>query len=164
VAESSSEFGLVDEPDFLTGREWLEPGHDAAGDDTLTLCKAAWLLTLQCFVQSDILCFAYEEATAAAGPVLYFTRVDRDDEVWSFLRSLATSTPSAVVTEPRGHEIRAVEGLSAAGDFGNTMLCYHGESNRVGAKLALPDARKPPGVGPLINRREPFRVLTGYVF
>ncbi|GAB1310591.1 AMP-dependent synthetase/ligase domain-containing protein [Madurella fahalii] len=162
VAESASEFGSVLEPDFLPGREWHEPGYHV---DPLTLCKAAWLLTLKCFVQTDILCFAYEEVTAAGGsnsstnhgPVLYFARVDGNEEVWSFLRKLAASIPSVVVTEPRGHEVRAVKGEFAAGDFGNTMLCYYKESSD-GLKLRVSDARKLSGMDIVVGL---FKESTG---
>ncbi|KAH6849646.1 hypothetical protein B0I37DRAFT_390215 [Chaetomium sp. MPI-CAGE-AT-0009] len=130
---SVPEFGSVIEPRFLLDREWHESGHQV---DLATLCKAAWTLTLQFFVQTDILCFAYQEVAATGcnsssnnNAVLYFTRIDGNEEVQGFLQRLGGVTPSAVLEAPRGHEIRAVKGQGVAGDFSNTMLCYYGEGD-----------------------------------
>ncbi|KAK3295422.1 uncharacterized protein B0H64DRAFT_474384 [Chaetomium fimeti] len=158
--ESTPEFGFVIEPQFLPGRQWHESGHHV---DLLTVCKAAWLLTLKCFVQTDIVSFAYQQEAVEAGctsrmnndPVLYFTRVDNDEEVQGFLRRLGGITPSDVLEAPRGHEIRAVKGQGVAADFANTMLCYYGEGDYgkgdYGTRPMGLTTRKPLGMDILVS-------------
>jgi hypothetical protein len=149
VSAPVTQFGSVIETQFLPEREWHESGHHV---DPLTVCKAAWILTLQRFVQADVLCFAYQEAappscsnSTGIDAVLYFTRVDGNEEAQDFLTRLGGSTPSVVLAAPRGHEIRIVKGQLAAGAFGNTMLYYSGEGDGGTRPRAL-GARKPSGV------------------
>ena len=153
VSASVTQFGSVIDTQFLPERKWHESGHPV---DPLMVCKAAWMLTLQCFVQADILCFAYQEVVPAGcsnstsgDPVLYFTRVDGEEEVQDFLRRLVGGTVSAVMAAPRGHEIRIVKGQLAAGAFGNTMLYYSGEGDG-GTRPKPLGVRKPSGVS-LLN-------------
>ena len=131
--EPPSVFGVVSEARFLA------PGVGGARESVglPTVCKAAWMLTLQCFVQTDILCFAYQKAATgsehATDPILYFARANGDEEVESFLRRLDKSPRSSAAVVPLGHAIWAVEGQSAVGDFCNTILCCRERDN--GAEL-----------------------------
>ncbi|KAK3346860.1 hypothetical protein B0T25DRAFT_462193 [Lasiosphaeria hispida] len=157
VTEPASRFGSISEAKFLVSRQgWHASDHRI---DMPTVCKAAWMLTLQCFVQTDILCFAYQEATAAGDArttdpdnvaisrehtrpgcsnslVLYLTRIDIEEDVSGFLWRLERSPRSTMVAVPLGHEIQVVGGQSAAGDFSNTILYYKGHDNR--AELRAP--------------------------
>lgn len=153
VSTPLTQFGSVIETQFFPEREQHESGHSI---DLMTVCKAAWILTLQCFVQADILCFAYQEAVPAGcghstsgDPVLYFTRVDGGEEVQEFLRRLRGGTVSPILAAPHGHEIRIVKGQVAAGAFGNTMLYYSAERDG-GTKPRPLASRKPSGVS-LLN-------------
>ncbi|KAH6636023.1 hypothetical protein F5144DRAFT_619490 [Chaetomium tenue] len=149
VSAPVTQFGSVIETQFLPEREWHESGHH---NDPVTICKAAWILTLQCFVQADILCFVYQEVESAGriystsgDPVLYLTRVDGGEEVQEFLRRLGAGAVSTVLTAPRGHEIRIVKGQPAVGDFANTLLYYSGEGDG-GTRPRLLSGRKPLGM------------------
>ncbi|TGJ84348.1 hypothetical protein E0Z10_g4431 [Xylaria hypoxylon] len=72
-----------------------------------TILKACWVLTLQCFIVADVICFKYlgpldlgedEESrpkTPKAGnksnSVQYYTRIDPAEPIWSFLQRLDKS-------------------------------------------------------------------------
>lgn len=146
VSAPVAQFGSVIDTQFLPEQVWHKSSHHV---DPLTICKAAWILTLQCFVQADILCFAYQEVVPAgcsnSDAVLYFTRVDGGEAVQDFLRRLGSAMGSTVLAAPRGHEVRVVRGQLAAGAFGNTMLYYSGEGDG-GTRPRPLNARKPSGV------------------
>ncbi|KAI3322803.1 acetyl-CoA synthetase-like protein [Xylariaceae sp. AK1471] len=72
-----------------------------------TVLKASWILTLQCFIVADVICFKYSSPfdlgenresqleTPNAGnksnSVQYYTRVDPAEPIWSFLQRLDRS-------------------------------------------------------------------------
>jgi hypothetical protein len=72
-----------------------------------TILKASWILTLQCFIVADIICFKYSgpsdlgetresqsEAPKAGNKsraVQYYTRIDPTESVWAFLQRLDRS-------------------------------------------------------------------------
>jgi len=79
-----------------------------------TLLKACWILTLQCFIVADVICFKYsgpldrgkdsrvKPETAQLGskscPVLYFTRLDPTETIWLFLQRLERSSHNASIS------------------------------------------------------------------
>lgn len=72
-----------------------------------TILKACWILTLQCFIVADVVCFKYfgplglsghkesQSKTPNAGKrsksAQYYTRVDPAESIWSFLQRLESS-------------------------------------------------------------------------
>ncbi|KAF4618355.1 hypothetical protein G7Y89_g14948 [Cudoniella acicularis] len=94
-----------------------------------TLLKAAWILTLQCFIVADIIGFRYN------GPIqvhdekikdvslLYLSRVDPNERVRSFLQRLDQCRPSATTTVPTGYDIGVVDAHSSHHHC-NTAICF----------------------------------------
>lgn len=72
-----------------------------------TILKACWILTLQCYIVADVVCFKYfgpldldgheesQSKTPNAGKksksAQYYTRVDPAESIWSFLRRIESS-------------------------------------------------------------------------
>ncbi|KAI0422787.1 hypothetical protein F5X98DRAFT_385736 [Xylaria grammica] len=72
-----------------------------------TIVKACWILTLQCFIVADVICFKYfgplelgdddeprqkaPKAGNKSNSVQYYTRIDPAEAVWSFLQRLDKS-------------------------------------------------------------------------
>ncbi|KAI1120172.1 hypothetical protein F5Y10DRAFT_137807 [Nemania abortiva] len=93
-----------------------------------TVLKACWILTLQCFIVADVVCFKYsgpldlrgdeesQSKTAKAGKrsksVQYYTRVDPAESIWSFLRRLDGSKLS-LNASVEGHGIGVVDQQSS---------------------------------------------------
>ncbi|KAI1177286.1 hypothetical protein F4777DRAFT_542461 [Nemania sp. FL0916] len=127
--------------DTLTGRDTISVDVDlvdqqSSNNSTFalsevsfpTILKACWILTLQCFIVADVICFKYvgplgvcedEESgsmTSKAGhkssSVQYYTRVDPTESVRSFLQRLDKSqlNPNASI---EGHGIGVVDQRSS---------------------------------------------------
>ncbi|GAP85249.1 putative lysergyl peptide synthetase [Rosellinia necatrix] len=77
-----------------------------------SILKACWILTLQCFIVADVICFKYsgsldpekDGAGDEDNTVQYYTRVDPTESIWSFLQRLdrCRLDPDVVV---EGHDI-----------------------------------------------------------
>lgn len=96
---------------------------DAISDVSFqTILKASWILTLQCFIVADIICFKYrgplvsvkkqgqdsvlKRGSGESVSGRYFTRINQREPLWSFLRRLEASyVPSNGVADPMGHDI-----------------------------------------------------------
>ncbi|KAI1262894.1 hypothetical protein F5Y18DRAFT_438707 [Xylariaceae sp. FL1019] len=83
-----------------------------------TILKACWILTLQCYIVADVICFKYtgpfEEPAHKASPddqkttiaVQYYTRINPNESLSSFLRRIDRS--QGLVdgpVDPAGHDI-----------------------------------------------------------
>ncbi|KAI0877195.1 hypothetical protein GGS24DRAFT_448463 [Hypoxylon argillaceum] len=93
-----------------------------------TILKACWILTLQCFIVADVVCFKYHGALDVGGDerpqpetpkagkkshlVQYYTRVDPAEKVWSFLQRLDRSQLNVNVSV-EGHGIGVVDQQSS---------------------------------------------------
>ncbi|KAI0444389.1 hypothetical protein F4803DRAFT_255347 [Xylaria telfairii] len=97
-----------------------------------TVLKACWILTLQCFIVADVICFKYFgplgpdedkdededsrkstlKATNKSEPVQYYTRIDSAESVWSFLQRLDRSEPDSNASV-EGHGIGVVHQRSS---------------------------------------------------
>jgi hypothetical protein len=108
--------------------------------------KAAWALTIQCFIVTDVLCFKY------SGPIdptprkqdrssqsqysqwisaLYVTRLDRSETVLAFLQRLEKSQkPSATTNDPAGYDIGIFEAHSPYHECNTGVFFAEGKENR----------------------------------
>lgn len=114
------------------------------------MLKAAWVLTLRCFVSVETICFGYREQVVVgnfadhgaslmedmrtiSNSMLYIIRVDSEEAIQHFLERLESSRNFLAVAAPTGYEIRvAKEQLSH--HLGNTAIHYH-EHGRLQSKL-----------------------------
>ena len=104
-----------------------------------TVLKAAWVLTLQCFIIADIICFKYNGAIEGEQErendsqlhneeskdisLLYITRVDPNELVRSFLRRFHQCRASASATDPTDYDIGVV-GEHSSHHHCNTAICF----------------------------------------
>ncbi|KAI0384322.1 acetyl-CoA synthetase-like protein [Hypomontagnella monticulosa] len=105
-----------------------------------TILKASWILTLQCFIVADIICFRYHEpllsiqkqnhdsalkrGTAKSISGRYFTRINQGEPIWSLLRCLETTHAcSDGVTDPMGHDV-GVANEHSSRHHCNTGICF----------------------------------------
>lgn len=104
--------------------------------------KASWILTLRCFIVADIFCFKYNSPFEPKGgqgrtsgrrkkvkstSVRYFTRVDPEERVWSFLQRLDMSqvSPDAAIY-CAGNDIGVADGQSSRHHY-NTGIYLQGK-------------------------------------
>ncbi|KAI0975299.1 hypothetical protein F4678DRAFT_457572 [Xylaria arbuscula] len=85
-----------------------------------TILKASWILTLQCFIVADVVCFKYsgpldpreyeesqpktQKGRNKSSTVQYYTRIDPAESVWSFLQRLDKSQLN-INASVEGHNI-----------------------------------------------------------
>lgn len=131
--------------EYVTGvleEQWsvIEPSLTNLGITLPAMLKAAWVLTLGCFVSVESICFGYQEQIVAGNfgdhgagvedvrtnnnSVLYIIRVDCEEAIQHFLERLESSRNCLLVAAPTGYEIRVVkEQLSHR--ICNTAIQYH---------------------------------------
>ncbi|KAI8627922.1 hypothetical protein F5Y19DRAFT_440404 [Xylariaceae sp. FL1651] len=100
------------------------------------ILKTAWILTLQCFIVADVICFNYNgpldlgnsgeqhPGVRKRTSVRYFTRTDPAESVCSFLQRLATAhIPSNDASDPGGLDI-GIAGEQSARHHCNTGIYF----------------------------------------
>lgn len=113
------------------------PAFALSGVSFPTALKACWILTLQCFIVADVICFKYfgplgpgeDEDSKARTPkatnkselVQYYTRIDPAESVWSFLQRLDRSQLNSNASI-EGHGSGVVEQRSSHHNC-NTGVC-----------------------------------------
>lgn len=126
----------------------IEPSMAELGITLPAILKAAWVLTLQCFVSVEIICFGYQEqivecnfADHAArsedvgttcNSMLYIIRVDCEEAIQHFLKRLESCRNFLAATAPSGYEIRVVK-EQVSRHLCNTAIHYH-EHGKVQSK------------------------------
>jgi amino acid adenylation domain-containing protein len=119
-------------------------GNSVPLADIPATLKAAWVLTLQCFVVADVFCFGYDGPNNANGndkvdeqktesvSALYVLRIDRSEPVKSLVTRFGKTERAFVPAEdPENYEIHMVERESLHHQC-NTAISYHvdpGHSN-----------------------------------
>lgn len=118
----------------------IEPSLTSLGIALPAMLKAAWVLTLQCFVPVENICFGYQDQIGAGSftdhsasledvrtsskLMLHIVRVESGEAILQFLQRLERSRKSLDVTAPTGYEIRVVEAQSSH-HLCNTAIYYH---------------------------------------
>lgn len=118
----------------------IEPSLTSLGITLPSMLKAAWVLTLQCFVSVENICFGYQEqiglgsfidhgaslkdVRTSSKQMLYIVRIESGEAIQHFLQRLERSRKSLYVAAPTGYEIRVVEAQSSH-HLCNTALHYH---------------------------------------
>ena len=126
---------------FLPGRwDAVESSFKDKGITLPTVLKAAWALTLQCYVSSELLCFEYhgphhttlENGSRTNGvdnhvlknrSVQCLLRLDDTEDLLAFLGRLEKGQQSTVPFVPTGSGILFVSPVTPA-DFCNTTVLY----------------------------------------
>lgn len=109
--------------------------------------KAAWVLTLQCFVVADVFCFGYHgpitvnnglnEQKIKAAVALCVLRIDRGEPVKSFISRFEQAEKASVqAKEPESYDINMVDGGSLHHQC-NTAICYRVNSAQYSASAIL---------------------------
>lgn len=122
----------------------IEPSLTSLGITLPAILKAAWVLTLRCFVSVENICFGYQEEIVAgsstdhgvglenmrtsSGLMLYILRVECGESIQHFLQRLERSRKSLDLAPPSGYEIRVVEAQSSH-HLCNTAIYYHDPSH-----------------------------------
>lgn len=122
----------------------IEPSLTSLGIALPAMLKAAWVLTLQCFVSVENICFGYQEqivvgsftdhsasledVRTSSKLMLYIVRVESAEAIQQFLQRLERSRKSLDVAAPTGYEIRVVEAQSSHHLY-NTAIHYHDHQN-----------------------------------
>lgn len=117
----------------------IEPSLTSLGITLPAMLKAAWVLTLQCFVPVENICFGYQEqivvgsftdhgaslddVRTSSKLMLYIVRVESGEAIQHFLQRLERSRKSLDVAAPTGHEIRVV--AQSSHQLCNTAIHYH---------------------------------------
>ncbi len=118
----------------------IEPSLTSLGITLPAMLKAAWVLTLRCFVSVENICFGYQEQIAVGSFIdrgasledvrtssmlmLYIVRVECGEAIQHFLQRLERSRKCLDVADPTGYEIRVVEAQSSH-HLCNTAIYYH---------------------------------------
>ncbi|KAK8131361.1 Acetyl-CoA synthetase-like protein [Apiospora sp. TS-2023a] len=106
-----------------------------------SIAKAAWAITLQCYVSSEILCFEYHgrgddkgdpgngagSDPTLAGPMLCIFRLDDTDNLLDLMKRLERGRVSRCLFSPTGQEILYVSPIVFA-DRWNTSLTFQDET------------------------------------
>jgi hypothetical protein len=136
-AETGAERGFIQlDPNEKPGNLFQQASRIAYARPAVL--KAAWIVTIQCFIVTDVLCFKYN------GPIepspkkqnhssqsknlqhisaLYVTRIDRGETVHSFLQRLDRSQEPATISDPAGCDLGVFEEHSPYHEC-NTGICY----------------------------------------
>lgn len=120
----------------------IKPSLTNLGITLPAMVKAAWVLTLRCFVSVEIICFSYqnqivvgnftehvtraEHVRSNSDSLLYTIRVDCRETIQHFLHRLERSRTCLVVAvaAPTGYDIRVVE-EPISHRLCNTVPSYH---------------------------------------
>lgn len=118
----------------------IEPFLTNLGIALPAMLKAAWVLTLRCFVSVENICFGYQEQIVScnladhganlenvrnsSNLMLYIVRVEGGEAVQHFLQRLQRSRKCLEVAASTGYEIRVVEAQLSHYLF-NTAIHYH---------------------------------------
>lgn len=118
----------------------IEPSLTSLRITLPTMLKAAWVLTLRCFVSVENICFGYQEqivvgsftdhvasledVRTSSKLMLYIIRVECGEAIQHFLQRLERSQKCLDVAAPTGYEIRVVEAQSSH-YLCNTAIHYH---------------------------------------
>ncbi|KAI0599013.1 acetyl-CoA synthetase-like protein [Biscogniauxia sp. FL1348] len=99
-----------------------------------TLAKAAWFLTLQCFIVADTLCFQFsgtlnanQDQAVRPLPSIYITRINNGETVRSFLQRLARSHDPLARTAHLGYSIDVVDIASSRHRCNTELYFYEGK-------------------------------------
>lgn len=118
----------------------IEPSLTSLGIRFPAMLKAAWLLTLRCFVSVENICFGYQEQIFAGSfadhrvghedmrtsskLIFYIVRVECGEAIQHILQRLEKGRKSPDLAAPTVNEIRVVEAQSSH-HFCNTAIHYH---------------------------------------
>ena len=120
--------------------QWSEIESSSLGITLPAMLKAAWVLTLRCFVSVENICFGYQEQIVAdsftdhgvglenmrtsSKLMFYIVRVECGEAIQHFLQRLEKSRKSPDLAAPTVNEIRVVEAQSSP-HLCNTAIHYH---------------------------------------
>ncbi|KAI0184517.1 hypothetical protein EV127DRAFT_444015 [Xylaria flabelliformis] len=115
-----------------------------------TVIKASWILTLQCFIVADVICFKYlsplshdedresqtrtPKAENESNQVQYYTRIDPNESIWSFLQRLDRSELN-FNTSVEGHGIGLVDQRSSHHNCNTGVYLRGTEDDQNGTNL-----------------------------
>ncbi|KAI1496873.1 acetyl-CoA synthetase-like protein [Biscogniauxia marginata] len=112
------------------------------------LLKAAWFLTLQCFIVADTISFQFtntrdtkEGEAGEALPVIYITRIHPEEKVFSFLRRLDNSHNPSAISDSFGYNIDVVDKESSHHRCNTEIYLCEGKADPNGA-IKVPNSDK----------------------